>query len=357
MRESIIHDKLDHLQFSSTIENGKFLVIKTSDGGYGAQLTAKVLGMKLAYIFNRTILFDDASSCYLDCYKPTSNLSLSGLGDYKKIKFDFNQKMTDKVVYLNFYDYWNDKNHRINFEKWLPDELKKESISHRYFVGQLLQRFELKTECKNYIEEKKLEIGFKTPIIGMHIRRGDKNTESPYIPIRIFEHYLKKASKNTNIRRVFVTSDSEKILDQLPKISGIQYIFDKNEKRYDNANEEMLKNSPEIRRQETLTALKIIELLSDCNHIVGQINTHFTNLASCLNIAKNGKENNVSYVNRDYNDTYLNNDPNPFFYFTDIIRKFGHKALLHFVRKYKSLIFTNEKIYNKLKSIYYRRKI
>ncbi len=355
MKNSIIHDKLDKLQFDTAVETGKFLVVNSSNGGYGAQLATKVLGFKLAYFFNRTVIFDERTSCYVNCYEPTSSVSYDDISNLPQVKLDYNNQQTDQVVYCDFDDYW--KNQRHFFNNWVPEELKRAGMDGRELVGQLLLRLVLKPQYQKYIADRKQELGFVSPIIGVHIRRGDKNTESPYVPLRIYEYYLKKAIKKTGIHRVFVASDSEDIFNHLPQIKGVEYLYDRTEKRYNNANEEMLKKNADIREEETKTALKIIDFLASCDYLVGQVNAHFTILASNLNLAQTGNKDNVSLVNRNCNDVYLNNDPNYFLAAMDLARKYGHRILLVVIRTIKPIIFRNKRIYNKLKSIYYRRQI
>lgn len=357
MKDKIIHDKLDKLQFESSIKDGKFLIVKIKPIGYGGQLSMRILGMKLAYIFDRTVIFDDKENSYLNCYEPTSSISLSEIKSLPIKKLELYEKQEDQVVYLDFDEYWLSFKNRRYFNNWLPQELTAQHKTVEYFQGQLMLRFKLLPEYIEYVEVAKKRINFSNPIIGIHIRRGDKNTESPYVPMRIYRYYLKKTVKETGIKKVFVTSDSENIFSELPQDLGLEYIYDQKEKRYNNDNHQLITDNPDLKKQETLTAIKIIESLSDCDYIIGQINTHFTTLAHNLNLVKKGNKNSICFVNRDYNDTYINNDPNLFLFILDISRKYSHKILVSIVRKIKPVIFTNDKFFSKLKSVYYRREM
>ena len=62
MKDKIIHNKLDSLQFSTSIEDSKFLIVEIPNVGYGGQLSVRILGMKLAYIFNRTVIINNNKS-------------------------------------------------------------------------------------------------------------------------------------------------------------------------------------------------------------------------------------------------------------------------------------------------------
>lgn len=152
------------------------------------------------------------------------------------------------------------------------------------------------SEFQKNVEATKERIGFKKPIIGMHIRRGDKTVEHPYIPLKISLKALKNLSDQTGISRVFVTSDNEKIFETLPQDLGLEFIFDKNEKRYNNANHSMLFKEPHLQKDETFTATKIMELLSDCDGIVGPDNAHFSMLAAGKITARTYNPDNVNLI-------------------------------------------------------------
>lgn len=355
MIDKIIHNKLDELQFLPSIESGKFLIVKIPYVGYGGQLSMRMLGMRMAYIFNRTVIFEDCNNPYINCYKKTSSYSVEELKHFPVTKLKLYEKQNDKVVYLDFDEYWLNFKNRRYFDKWLPIEIKKQQIKHKkeYFDGQLLLRFKLLPEYEKQIESVKERILFSKPIIGVHIRRGDKKNESSYVPMRIYNHYIKKAVKESGIKKVFVTSDSPDVFSELPQNLGLEYIYDREEKRYNNANHELLTNSPNLKEQETFTAVKIINLLSDCDYIIGQVNTHFTTLAYDIGLTKSDGNTKIYFVNKDLRDTYINNDPNIILKTIDIFKKYIHLFLVHIVRKVKPFIFTNKKMYKKIKRLYY----
>lgn len=356
MKNEVIHTKLDKLQFETSIESGKFLIIKINFIGYGGQLSMRMLGIKLAYIFDRTVIFDDRDTPYLNYYKPISCLNIKDIEVLPAVKLRLHETQEDKVVYLDFDEYWSSFKNRRYFNNWVPKELTNLPQSKEYFNGQLLLRFELFPEYIEYVDISKKRIGFSKSIIGVHIRRGDKKNESSYVPMRIYSYFLKKASKETGIKKVFITSDSDEIFSDLPQNLGLEYIYDKEERRYNNANHEFIANNPGLKRQETLTAIKILELLSDCDCIIGQINTHFTTLAYDISLVKSNLKTKIYFVNKDVNDMYINNDPNIFLSILDIFRKYMHTTLVFIVRKIRPFILMDENLYIILKNIYYRRK-
>jgi CMP-N-acetylneuraminic acid synthetase len=353
MKNGAIHNKLNKLQFETPFEDCRFLIIKIPYVGYGGQLSLRILGMKFAYIFNRTVIFDDSENPYLNCYEPISIFKIDDLKDLKPVKLELYKIQLEQAVYLDFDEYWLNIKNRNYFNNLVPKELSNQNIDKDYLNGQLTLRFKLLPKYLENINNVKNKIHFSKPIIGIHIRRGDKKNESAYVPIRIYNYYLKKAVNESGIKKVFVTSDSEDVILELPQNLGLEYIYDREEKRYNNANHELLTTKPELKEQETLTAIKIIELLSECNYLIGQINTHFTTIAYDLNLVKNSKKVKIYFVNRNMNDVYINNDPNLLRLLLDSLRKYTHNSLLFIVRKLKPILFKNEAIYRKIKEIYY----
>jgi hypothetical protein len=353
MKDLLIHQKLDELQFQGSIAANRFLIVKINEVGFGAQIQLKLIGFKLAYIFKRTVVFDEAKSCYDNCFLPTSIFSWSDFAATNPIKLDLDIKkqQSDRVVYLDFAEYWDNFKTRKKFEEYTPQELTKEGKSYQYFLGQLLLRLQPLPKYKEYIEERKKRINFSHPIIGVHIRRGDKKIETAYVPIRLYAAYIKNLVKKTGIKKVFVASDSNEVIQQLPAIPQLEYIYDYEEKRYNNSNYSLVENNPNLREQETLTAWKNIALLSECDYLIGQTNTNFTKLATYLKIGHAGNSQTI-FINRNWYDIYFSNEPNPLSYIADIVKKVGveiTKKIGHHLRP----ILKNS-LYDKIKKTYYR---
>jgi hypothetical protein len=354
MKDSVIHNKLDNLQFHSNIDNGKFLLVKIHPGGFGAEVSRRLLGLKIGYIFNRTVIFDYKEMLYENCFYPLGSLDFTqfSLKNIKKLNYHKNQK--DKIVYFDFQEFIKNYKLKKYIENWTPNEFKKKENAN-YFLGQLMLRLVPLPEYKKYIDISFKRLNWQRPIIGCHIRRGDKNTESPYVPLRIYFYYLKKVVLKTGIKKIFITTDSSEIISKLPNIINSNYIYDNQEKRYNNANHKLVKNNKDIKKQETMTALKILIFLSNCDYLIGQINTHFTSLAAASLYSKN-LENRTYFVNRNKKNVYLNNDPNLIFYCLDIVKKYSHLFLTKIVHLILPLI-GKYKIYKRIKEFYYGRKL
>jgi hypothetical protein len=354
MRNSIIHNKLDKLQFNSNIETGKFLIVKIEPGGFGAEVYRRLLGLKLGYIFNRTVIFDYSFTLYENCFHPLSSFDFSRFSLKTQTKLNFKQNQQDKIVYFDFYEYWNNFKLRKYIENWTPKNLNKNQKPN-YFLGQLTFRLIPLPEYKKYLNDCYKRLHWQRPIIGCHIRRGDKNVESPYVPLRIYHHHLNKAINKTGVKRIFITSDSPDIFSKLPQIKDVEYIYDNQEKRYNNANHQLVKNNKDLKKQETMTSLKILTLLSSCDYLVGQVNTHFTNLAAA-NLSAQDLKGHTYFVNRKKGDISLNNDPNLIFYLLDIAKKYSHIFLQKTVQIFLPSI-KKSTLYIKIKEHYYGRKL
>ncbi len=310
--DSQILDKIRSLQFESPADTSKFLIVGSSEGsGVGSALLAMITkGLRLGYLYNRTTLYDKTNLAYDFCFKPIGIHSLQSM----------NLK-TDEQVHFNFLP---QKEKVVNFEPWNSMEWAIESESNMlikygirlseinyaaplqqlpyselYVNGLLMDSFlKLKEEYEEHIENRKREMGFEYPIIGLHVRQGDvydvtyTSTNYRKHPVENFFEAVEQIASRTNIKTVFVTTDSEKSIRQLPKDSGLTFIYDDREERYDNLNVEMVKKMPELRKQETMTAIKNIYLLSDCDYIIG-IYGHFFTYSVSLSYYRNKKLNGI----------------------------------------------------------------
>ncbi len=269
--DSMILSKLQLLQFRIPYQEAKFLILDSSRYGFGSVLDVLSKGLVYSYLYDRTLLFDNKYQCYDFCYEPVSIHSLKEINNKSIYIKEWNfLPQKEKFVYL--------ASRECAFARPLhrflnPVHPLSLPLGLFYIQGLILGSFlNLKQEYKTHIREKRKAIGFKNPIIGVHIRQGDVlyNLTDPHrrisykTYIEVIEHVVDK----TGIKTVFITTDSEDIIQQLPKDSGIDFIYDDNEKRYNNNNADMLRERPELRKQETMTSIKNIHLLAACNYII-----------------------------------------------------------------------------------------
>ena len=322
------HAKLDELQFQGNLDDSKFVVLDQDGYGFGAQFERRALGLQLAYMFDRTAIFvNEHNHPYTPCFEPTSQYTYKDIEHLPQENLDFTTNQTAKVAFFDFDSFWQNPEISRPIYDWVPPDLAFLENTHegernrldlgfktfgparRYMEGQILSRFSYLPAYATKIEEIKKRIGFQSPIIGAHIRRGDKYVETPYVPIRRYHAEILRAVEETGINRVFVTSDDPEVFANLPDQDNIKYIFDDEEPRYNNANHVLLNNNPELASQETLTGLKIYELLSNCDVIVGQNNAHLTLLAIARNAARHPQGRNFRLTRGDYTMRFGHADP------------------------------------------------
>jgi hypothetical protein len=296
-----IKARLETLQFGEPEATSRYLLIPQDEYGFGAQVHRRVLGLKLGYMTNRTVVFEKEDyGPYLACFEPTSRLQKEDLEVMKAVTLDPEGQQTEPLVYWDFESSWADQPAFWRLHDWVPEEFRALGLDFQFLEGLILQRLRVLPEFAQEIEAICERIGFSHPVIGVHIRRGDKSSEAPYVPLRKYNAEILAAVKRTGICKVFVTSDDPDVFSDLPDQERIEYIYDKEEPRYNNANHLLIQENSALRRQETLTALKIYELLRRCDFIVGQDNAHLTNLAVSRRVADLDGENRSCRIPGDY---------------------------------------------------------
>jgi hypothetical protein len=317
-----LHTDLKKQQFGSSIKKNNFIIMDLDykNGGFGSQINTIAFCLKLGLLFNRTVIFDFKNFGYANLFEDLSNIKIETVNKFEKVPLDFEKKQEDKVVYFDFPQYFH-KSKKLFYE-WIPNYWLKSGFDKDLFEGEVLSTIKIKNEELKKIKEIEKEIGFKKPIIGVQIRRADKYTESKPVTINSFFNKIKYLSEEKSIINVFVTSDSDKTFSELPKNYKFNYIFDKNEKRYDAANHIIASKNKKLGYQEAFTGLKIIYLLSNCDYLVGQKNTHLMDIASKLKLVSSGSKN-----------LYLVD----FEYYSDNIQDFFVKKIVRVKRLFEKL--------------------
>ncbi len=269
--DRMILSKLQFLQYGVPSEQVRFLVGHSTAYGFAASIFWMLSRVLLyGYIYNRTVLFDNTASPYEFCFEPISSHTIEDFGK------------TDRYCKFNFLP---QKNRSVHFLRHEDDILKYSNLGEimvagYYFAGLVMDSFlVLKEEYRSHIEERRRAMGIDGPLIGVHIRQGDTNTAREVVFRRFtlsdYMETLERVVSETGVKTVFVATDSANVLRQLPRDSGIDFIYDEEEKRYDNANAYMLLKHPELRREETMSAVKNIYLLSSCDYLVGSSSGFF----------------------------------------------------------------------------------
>ncbi len=312
---SHIIDKIRLLQFETLAENARFLIVQPSYGaGSIGELVTLITGLRLGYLYDRTVLYDDGKSPYDFCFKPIGIHSLGNieLQTQKQPTLNFLLQRDKAVLFSANRSFFNDMAWQMACEVDMPIRygIRYSDInytaplhmpySYLYVDGLLLNSFlELKEEYQEHIYNRKREIGLdkQQPVIGLHARLGD----TKLLPEEVYRLHsdanflqaIERVVSESGIKTVFVTTDSPEFLQRLPRDSGITFIYDEQEKRYDNHNNGMVRISPELKKQETMTAIKNVYLLSGCDYIVGT----YSNLSRCgmaLSYYRNRKMNAIT---------------------------------------------------------------
>jgi len=124
-------------------------------------------------------------------------------------------------------------------------------------------------------------------IIGIHVRRGDKNTEAPYIETKTYIEFLKGVLAQNPQKKfaVFLASDdpnSYEVFKAELDTLAIPLLWDLHEERFNNYNASMVEQNHNLALQESITAGKNISLLGDCDYVIGMANAQFTWLGGLL---------------------------------------------------------------------------
>ncbi len=124
--------------------------------------------------------------------------------------------------------------------------------------------------------------------VGIHVRRGDKITESPNVPEQVYLHFMQQIP--ATVQRVFLTSDDPGTADRMRALlpPGIALLWDAEEARYNDDNKVHARESPAMALQESFTAMKNILLLGECDYVIGTHNAQFTWLGGLLCVANHG---------------------------------------------------------------------
>ncbi len=219
---------------------------------------------------------------YDNPYEPIENLSekeINKILSSDKKLIDFNYLLQkEKTVHLgqNLQMPWNlspadrRKNIVIMDSLFANYKLKNMPYFYLYYRGLIMDSFlRLKKEYRAHIEERRGILLPEGPKIGVHIRQGDVSRSWRDFNISSYMHTVEQVVDATGIKTVFIATDSNKALCQLPKDSGIHFVYDDKENRYDNNATFMILKNPALKKQETMAVLKNIYLLAECDYMIG----------------------------------------------------------------------------------------
>lgn len=266
-------------------KSDKYLVGDIEWGGFGAMYARRKLIMQIAQAFNRTPVFRYTSYVYHDPFEQFKvNLDdIKKLGVKEVKKFDFTDS-DEQVAFFDFGSYWNSPNME-KYQCWHP-----EKTDYLFYSGYMYNLLKLTDSYKEKVEEiisflkEKYEINGFENVVALHLRRGDKITETPYLSETFLFDLLEKIGAD---KKIFVTSDElDYILEVESKYPNYEFIYDSDEKRYGNqmiSNVDLVTRDPSLKEQETITFIKNVEILKQCKTVIGSYSSQMTKIAGSIN--------------------------------------------------------------------------
>lgn len=277
------------------------LTHEVEHAGYGAMLSRLMTGL------NRSLAH---SANYHFSLK--SQYQIESLFEIKVKQDESSFQKNKKKVWHFLSDTWDVK-YPLFSKKWFTkksDYKERTRAEHQYpecpiAIGTEISRHQWcailaqlicgqpTTYLQNILLAKKLAMGWdeKAIHIGIHVRRGDKNTECPYIPTETYVAFFNEIAKKypDQTIQIFLTSDDPDSYAEFTRaLPGIPILWDQDEMRFNNCNVHMVGDQPDLALQESITAAKNICLLGHCDYVIGMASAQFTWIGGLLCIFRNG---------------------------------------------------------------------
>jgi hypothetical protein len=270
--------RLQDLQYGA---DRRILLFTQDPTGLGGQISRRLLGLKLALLFERKVVFPHLDEPpYGQIFAPLH--SHIDYADMIQSAVDLDAATADscEIVKLDFWNVRKDPSLSAKISAYLPSEFRNSADPELHFTGALLDFCQLTQDMRDTVAQANSRLGIDSDTLGVHIRRGDKSVETPFVPIGVIREEIIRLCDRRGFRRVFACSDDPVIFEQLRLPAPIELVFDETEKRYNNANHRFLLKNPDMASEETRTAIKNIYLLGQCGAVIGQSNAHFARLAA-----------------------------------------------------------------------------
>ena len=221
---NLVQQRFRYLQNPVDCNTAKKLVCNINKGcGFGCQVHHLVYCFLAAYGTQRTLILKSKGWRYQkegweSVFKPLSDTCLSTNGQtYANWPGDETKQVVALPIVDNVYPKPIFQPPSVPAD--IADRLKK---IHGYplvwWVGQVLKYLmRPNDETKSLLENKKIEIKFSRPIVGVHIRRTDKvGTEAAFHDVDEYmykvKQYFEKLESPPKIKRVFLASDDPKVI-------------------------------------------------------------------------------------------------------------------------------------------------
>ncbi|MDT4743659.1 hypothetical protein [Bradyrhizobium sp. WYCCWR 12699] len=290
--DRLLNSKLSDLQFSPACPG---VVIDQLPIGYGGQLSRRLLGLKIALIVDRKAIFlSHEDPPYVQSMEPVYVAKYDERTAANAPPIDLrDDSHAAPLVRFNYFDVQRSLSAEgLSVERWAKQELaRKYELSSSDLAeidGWLLSWIRFLPDFRARFQEDLIRLGVTTNTLGVHLRRGDKRVETPYVPASLINSAISTIYQKWQFTSIFVASDDPQADSAIVAPMGVDVIFDRAEKRYNNANHKMLMANPTIAAQETYVAFKNLQLLASCGGIVGQDNAHFAAIAGSHILYRDG---------------------------------------------------------------------
>uniref|UniRef100_A0A7S2TIQ6 Alpha-(1,6)-fucosyltransferase N- and catalytic domain-containing protein n=1 Tax=Lotharella oceanica TaxID=641309 RepID=A0A7S2TIQ6_9EUKA len=191
--------------------------------------------------------------------------------------------------------------HALLGEAVLPPAFQNKGLF--FTVAQITKGlYELAPKVQARIEAKKRRIGWpeNSPIIGLHVRLGDACIKSEHSVgehgrhcnnLKDFMPHVRKMSKLYAIKNIYLATDSNDAVRATAKYPNYTWIIDHQQKRHDLQVliEKALHTNVINGTEEFMGVLKDVELLSDCQALVGKFTSNVDRLVYMRMFMKSGR--------------------------------------------------------------------
>ncbi|XP_074596036.1 alpha-(1,6)-fucosyltransferase 8 [Brevipalpus obovatus] len=289
LSNTVIH-VMERLQNPVDCENANKLLCKLNKGcGFGCQIHHVAYCFMMAMASNRTLILDAQNWRYVPSvksanagwnlvFKPLSN-SCTLNGSYIPKHWSHNSKA--KVVNLPIIDALRPRPDYLPLA--IPEEISQKLITlhgtpSAWFIGHIVHYImRPSAEMESFLAKARENFRFRTPIVGVHVRRTDKvGTEAAFHPLSEYMKYVeeyfdsmeiarKRAEKTDPLERiVYLATDETSIWrDEIKPYEQKGYIF---------IGDSQIAQTAGLGQRYSIDSLKNvildIKLLSECDFLV-----------------------------------------------------------------------------------------
>ena len=171
--------------------------------------------------------------------------------------------------------------------EYIPEKYRENGIL--WFRSQL-QHFALQPNDKLYlaIMFAKLTVGFENDFVAVHVRHGDKSTETAVFHLDKYMDSIKKMSDLHGTRTIFISTEDQDVIDSLYKYPEYDFKYTKGHKRQNIAIEEAFKLNLSTPENEAFIAFKNLFLAMTGTSFVGTFSSNWSRLVYELMYASHG---------------------------------------------------------------------